>query len=84
MKIKVTQRHINEGLALRCYECPVVLAIRDASDTEAMAGLTTLYTLEKFTGRILTMCPTPDEVKNFMRSFDGRKPVQPFQFEVPL
>ena len=76
MKIEVTQQDISEGTPGVCMECPIALAVqratgdKDASVTPQIVWVGgTFYVL-------------PVTAREFIRKFDGRKDVAPFEFEM--
>lgn len=75
MKIKVEQRHINAGCRHRCKECPVALAILEATGVEvAVYPISGVY----FGNQVVVGIPW--EVSHFIGEFDHGLPVQPFEF----
>lgn len=83
MRIKVTQEHIDRSNELACKgmvsreSCPLALAIRDATGEAwyvslfvAVLGKKALFLSEL--------------ALSFRRKFDSGKPVNPFEFDLPI
>ncbi len=77
MTIHVTQAHIDAGAREDCRECPVALAIHEATGCTCEVLPWTIYTDRgKF--------KLPRAVFEFIEAFDNKQPVQPFSFEVDI
>ena len=82
MEIKVTQDHIDNGVADSCFECPVALALVDAG----VQGVSVNQVRIEYT-RYGGVCSiqTPEEVSGFIFDFDDetvRHECRPFTFEL--
>lgn len=86
--VHVRIRHIRHGERNKCHSCPIALAI-----LEALRPI--LPDLDRvFVGRTITLwsksreqigvVPSPPRLIHFIREFDSRKWVKPFQFAFPL
>lgn len=84
LHIKVTQTHIELGIAVNCRECPIALAVRDAIPniyTRVSDGIG-IYSLDN---RLLGIYTLTDEAKDFISEFDeGALVVEPFEFIAKL
>ena len=81
MKVKVEQRHIDHGVVGSCKECPVALALTEATSTIVIVGQSTwrfCYDMPQDSRRL------PDKVIVFISDFDDDQEVEPIEFEVKL
>lgn len=76
MLIQVKPQHIERGEVSNCEACPVALAVTEAVGIDATAGY------EEIQIGILR-CDTPENVRDFMITFDDRYAVKPISFEIP-
>jgi hypothetical protein len=83
IKVVVTQEHIDKGERGDCYSCAVSLALRDSDIPEARMGLWSIFLHGKFDDDKNTI-DAPPQVKQFVRDFDQKRPVQPFEFEIEV
>ena len=79
MKITVTQQHIDSGQRGSCTGDPVSLAMRAAGLVKPWASPDHLAWRVDFKDYFMK---TPENVVQFMRDFDNKVPVEPFEFEV--
>jgi hypothetical protein len=80
--IKVTQKHINNGIKELCSQCPVALALKDAIP-EAIIVKAFEYRLVYLTkNKVCYQAPSPNSVRDFINRFDASLSVEPFEFEV--
>jgi len=84
MTIKVTQGHINRGARFNSESCPIALALMDngihgfrVAPTYARRGYPFVELNED---EIISL---PEKATDFIRSFDGHKAVEPFEFDFP-
>lgn len=77
MKIKVTQEHIDLGERKLCSECPVALAVIEATGIACEVEPDEI----RFKGRYFQL---PPAACRFISEFDCGAPVQPFEFELPI
>lgn len=77
--IKVTQKHINEGLAGSCRFCPIAIAVKEIfPEHDVRVG--TRHIRFADTGQIADL---PEEVGRAIRLHDQRaKEMSPMEFEV--
>lgn len=80
MIINVTQDHINIGCERNSTNCPVALALTEATGQSARVNANSIY-LEKPDGNDL-MYESPIDVYFFVLAFDAGRFVQPFSFEL--
>lgn len=77
MKIQVTQKHINEGKRGECFNCPIALALLEATgqqwDVSFHMACSWHYNLN-----------LPEIAQEFIGRFDYEKTVKPFEFELPI
>jgi hypothetical protein len=78
MIIKVEQKHINEGQARKCKECPVALAMTKQIGIPIRVGSISWYPddNERHGYRL------PNFVKDKILLFDQDRYVAPFEFEI--
>lgn len=81
MKISVTQAHINEGVPKVGAQCPIALAIKEATGANAYVGNSEIFLDNPETERGIPHSPT---ISSFIDAFDDGLPVQPFEFELEL
>jgi hypothetical protein len=77
MKISVTLEHIKNGIPSHPHQCPVALAFREAGFTRALVGKSQV----RANGYDSPLSSLSDAVKVFVRSFDEKNHVEPFDFE---
>ncbi len=84
MIIKVTQKHINEGIREDSCMCPVALAIKDRLAGRCSVSAVDVEEHYIFTGS--AHCAAPRSVKRFINRFDknGRNSVKPFNFKLNI
>lgn len=76
--VRVTQEHIDNGFARLARECPIALALKDAFQTsDTSMGVHNFYINGKD-------YKPPQTVLDFVKIFDNKKEVYPFEFEVTL
>ena len=83
MKIKVTQKDIEEGYRGSCHDCPVALAFKREVKTAFEIGLS--VGAERILHREVHEWDTytlPKRAQTFIKRFDNGKPVEPFTFEI--
>jgi hypothetical protein len=78
MLIRVTEEHIKAGKPDNCRFCPIAIAITEALEHKYIVVVKPklCYTC----GRVFAL---PEIARNFIRSFDLGKHVEPFEFELP-
>lgn len=79
--IEVTQRHINDGQALSCSECPGALGLRDAFSGLA-ANVCSDYVMLYARGEEWEY-QSPDALAAFVEAYDNGDKVFPFTFTLP-
>lgn len=80
-RVKVRQKHIDEGSKGNGNNCPIALAIQDATGVEMFVGSSVYYPPKVYDENIV-MDNTP-EITDFINDFDSDSPVQPFEFNLP-
>ena len=78
MKIEVTAAHIEQGIAFSCENCPVALALREATGDRWSADTAVLIRDDG------AMNVTPDAVARFIGDFDHFHTVEPFSFNLEI
>lgn len=76
MKIKVTQKHIDNGFKNNCWRCPIALAIEEQLINKSFTVASSTIRIQ---GNVINL---PYEACNFIRKFDNGLPVEPFEFEL--
>lgn len=80
MRIKVTERHIDDGMVACSWGCPVALAIEDQ---EGVHGVQVgLATAEWRKAGNVCFGGLPGNATDFIRAFDDEEPVSPFEFDL--
>ena len=80
MKIQVTQQHINLGLRGSCTGDPISLSMKDAGLRSPWVSPTRIVWNDRFDHPFEV--ETPEDVVQFMKSFDNDLYVEPFEFEL--
>lgn len=82
IKVSVSQDNIDDGWS-GCYSCPVALAIKGIDESYHPWVVSTRIMIYLNGSRV--SIDTPRSVNRFVRRFDSRKPVKPFNFflEIP-
>lgn len=85
MLIKVTQEHIDKGTPT-CSNCPVALAIKEHIDCNiALVVGPTFISMRHITRQnCYWEGDTPEVAAAFICNFDGKQPVEPFEFELDI
>jgi hypothetical protein len=76
--ISVTQSDITNGKVGSNESCPIALACKRTLNHAVEVGYASMVL--KGDGRI----QLPEAASVFIRAFDGRNPVKPFRFKLPL
>lgn len=83
MIIKVTQKHIDNGVKNNCEACPVALAMKDKGmrDIRVMPNM---FECIEFTSKagLIHLRDMPNKVMEFVAKFDTGKKVKPFEFRL--
>jgi hypothetical protein len=82
MKIKVTQKNIDEGLRGSCTKDPISLAMKDAGFHIPWVSTSGISFHGRFGRENYEEYQTPEEVLSFMVKFDNEIPVSPMEFEL--
>ena len=81
MLIRVTQEHIDKGVRDDCRQCPVALAIQEA--TKSIVDVLPMYCqftyISDWPGKAVNL---PIEVTEFIKGFDSEGFGLPFTFEL--
>ena len=80
MIIKVTQQHIDKGYQGYSEECPIALALKEA--TGLNASVYEKIFLRKGKEEYLYDAPTPQHVVDRIKNYDKNNTMTPFQFEI--
>lgn len=78
MIIKVEQRHIDAGFRHRCQECPIAMAIQEATGVKV-----SVYPISGVYFGNKVIIPIPWEAAKFIGDFDAGLDVRPFEFDLP-
>ena len=79
MRIKVTQRNLDDGLVGDSSECPIALAMCDVGFHRPSVGLVSASWLD---GDETIVANLPEEAQVFISMYDDEAPVEPFEFEL--
>lgn len=83
LRIKVTLGHIALGNPGKAFSCPIANAMKDMGLSKTVsAGPAMLAWIRPDNG--LAYVTLPPEAVRFMRAFDRRDPVSPFEFEIEV
>ena len=82
MWIHVNERHIKAGMAGKCYECPIAMAVTETVGPGYGVCADAIWRQTDEGG--IEERPMPDQAREFIRCFDRGEPVAPFSFEFPL
>lgn len=77
MTILVTQEHVDRGARQDCWECPIALALADA--TGRTWTVRPDFLEDRRDGKRYGVS---EDVFEFMGDFDSGDPVEPFSFEL--
>lgn len=80
MTIKVTKKHIREGKRGFCRQCPVALALMNATNYKRV--FVSSYSWQLGSGK--QSGTLPQRAQNFIEDFDGGKNVKPFSFDLDV
>lgn len=81
--ISVTADDILHGERCQCTLCPVALATKRCTGAHLVSVAADQITLFFRDGSHMRF-ETPNSVKSFIRDFDDKRAVAPFEFEIPL
>ena len=84
MKIKVTQKHINQGLRRSYRQCPVALAICDAYPGEPIVLVDSDYAKIHEDYKDSACYDLPYEAVAFINNVDEGHLVEPFTFTLEM
>jgi hypothetical protein len=88
--IKVTQKHIDNGIPCRSGECPIALAMQEffpKYNIWASYGWIRFWPLDIIYPKqdvLLAEIVTPPIVGRFIGQFDGNNSVEPFSFQLEV
>lgn len=81
LTIRVTEKHIKDGVKGNCAACPVALAIQDTCElAKSVSAGNLLIFAESSKAPHYYQAFAPAEVEWFMTDFDRGRPVEPFTF----
>lgn len=78
-KIKVTQKHIDEGVRVDPQCCPIALAICEQLALLSVNDVSVAGTRIRVRDRFISI---PSVAKDFVNKYDSWLPVSPFEFEL--
>ena len=78
LQVKVTQKHIDDGIAESDTHCPIALAVGEllGISQDHIEVDSDQITIDDISGYDL-----PDLAREFVRAFDAGDPVEPIEFE---
>lgn len=79
MMVRVSQKHIARGLVGSTTSCPIALAVQ-----EQCQGKWVVWDSFVHTSNPRRSIQLPRRAQKFIMDFDGRLPVKPFTFRMPL
>lgn len=85
MTIVLSQKHIDEGVAMDCGACPAALAVAEATGEKTTVGGHTIcwgLNMGHNSHYWKHFAKTPKHVVKFMNRFDAGLPVEPITFEL--
>lgn len=80
MLIRVTKRHIEEGLRCMLDACPVALALKNEFATSRVGVITSVARVVLDNKTLVLKLPT--RATHFIHRFDSGLPVKPFSFRI--
>lgn len=89
MKFSVTQEHIDDGRVGSAYHCPIARCLNEALKPKEQIAVTPEYiylntVLDEYGNDVGNKVNTPAKAMDFIHSFDRRRNVAPFEFELDL
>ena len=81
MKVKVTQKHIDQGCPGWGQWCPVAMALEEMGFARPVVGSQLIIYRAPDTGEVREW-DTPRKVFRFMQKFDSHRKVKPFTFKL--
>lgn len=82
MKIKVEQRHIDNGIPRSAYNCPVALTIREDLSADKVQVTAVFVTARNRNDIEFGWYDLPKDMVSFITNFDSGVQVNPAEFEV--
>ena len=82
MLIRVTEKHIAKGKPGSCTDCPIALGIAEALPDIPMVTVGTVGGHLIRVGDSATFFPLSAAAMRFIRAFDNKRPVKPFNFKL--
>lgn len=79
MKISIAAKHIKRGLRKSSSQCPVALAMREATGKNWLVGALVARLVEEQPD-----IPLPEKAKDWIAHWDAGKKRRPFSFEMDL
>ena len=77
--ISITQDHIDQGIRASCNKCPLALAIKEIfPDKKILVGYNVVF-VNSYIGIEL-----PEDLMEFIYSFDSGKLVEPREFQLDI
>lgn len=81
--VKVTDPNIKQGHKKSFCFCPIAIAMMEAG-FEAVRVEPDIISFEPSDSDTMIHLSVPDKLKKFIKSFDTKKSVKPFQFKIRL
>ena len=84
MRVTVTKKNIDDGVACSVHRCPVALAIEDNKFIESGQTLSVgvIFAYIRVSGDIYKTCDIPDKASESIRYYDQHGFMEPFDFEI--
>ena len=79
IKVTVTQKDIDTGIADNCLECPIARALKRTTRKEWAVWKDNVFT-SNVKACNYKQYDLPNKAQRFIEKFDERKPVKPFSF----
>jgi hypothetical protein len=80
MRVKVTQKHIDDGNTT-CFACPIALALREVEGANWAHVYSRSAILDLLPGKDLYFL-LPEEAQKFVGAFDNGEDVRPCEFDL--
>lgn len=85
--VSVKKEHIDSGVKLSCFDCPIAYAIIDAvskdkHEKQRMYRRVSVANSINFPDISYSSMRLPDEIRRWVIDFDNGKKVKPFKFKV--
>lgn len=81
--INITEEHIKKGSRCESRSCPIALAVNETLKPDYYVSVYYHITVRQGTDTIHSVL-TPQVAFDFIKGFDAKIPVSPFQFEIDI